>query len=125
MRKQPVVSHADANIDGQHIQHDRGDQAFPGKHEQGDHSQHMKDHHGNTGDPVDAPVLLLRLAHGWKLGHPGRLCPGKFFMRQMGLCDPTLFHCFDCHQSIPAQCWECVPEIQPSSACLTRGVTLV
>src|SRR6201999_1666578 len=65
MRQQTVVSHPDAHIDRHHPKSEKAEEGFPGKHEEGNHSEHMERHHKAGGHPV----CLIRLSVSSKYWH--------------------------------------------------------
>jgi len=65
MGQQTVVPHPDAHIDRHHPQPEEAEEGFPGKHEEGNHSEHMERHHKAGGHPV----RLIRLGVSSKYWH--------------------------------------------------------
>ena len=62
VHQQPMITHADAAVDGQHVQHDGHNQVGPTEKEQRGNRTEMEDHHEDKRDP-DKPGLVLRAAH--------------------------------------------------------------
>ncbi len=67
MGQKPVVAHADADVDRQHVQDDGRDRALPGEEEQRGDGQEVKNRHYDGGDPGDGSALgrPAQLARRW------------------------------------------------------------
>jgi hypothetical protein len=97
VREQAMVGHADANVDGEEVHDDEGGQVRPGEEEERGDGSDVEEPHGDSGDPVDAALLVLA-AHaevlldllgdfgdGWDYGGQlGRGLCGSFFDRGQG-----------------------------------------
>jgi len=59
MGEQAVVGHANANVDGEEVHHEKAGQVFPRKEEEGGDGSDVEEPHGDGCDPVDATLLVL------------------------------------------------------------------
>jgi hypothetical protein len=57
--EQAMVSHANADVDGEEIHDDEGGQVSPGEEEEGSDGSDVEGTHRDGGDPVDAALLVL------------------------------------------------------------------
>jgi hypothetical protein len=57
--EQAMVSHADADVDGEEIHDDEDGQVGPREEEEGSNGSDVEGAHGDGGDPVDAALLVL------------------------------------------------------------------
>ena len=70
MRQQPVIAHADAHVDGEHIEHRHHRQPLPAEKEKRRQRARMKQNDDHQGQPVDA------FTHGCGAAHANKFARG-------------------------------------------------
>src|ERR1700733_14430968 len=57
VRQQAVIAHANADVDGEHVEDNGGDERLPGEEEEGNHGADVEGEHEDRRHPVAAEVL--------------------------------------------------------------------
>src|SRR4051812_40425324 len=86
MREQAMVRHADADIDGQEVHHGSHGDVRPGEEEECGDCADVEERHRDSGDPVDAALLVLtahtevftNLASSGSSGGERSICVGSW-----------------------------------------------